>query len=54
MILARLDRWRDIDLISEFEMWMRIREKHRIYKLGALPVFYLVFSKRQQWLDPSW
>ncbi|KAJ4826448.1 putative galacturonosyltransferase-like 10 [Turnera subulata] len=55
VMVMDLERWREGDYTREIEKWMRIqKEKKRIYELGSLPPFLLVFAGDIEAIDHGW
>ncbi|KAB1220529.1 putative galacturonosyltransferase-like 1 [Morella rubra] len=44
VMVIDLDRWRDGDYTRKIEEWMELQKRMRIYQLGSLPPFLLVFA----------
>ncbi|XWS30314.1 hypothetical protein CRYUN_Cryun24cG0106300 [Craigia yunnanensis] len=47
-------RWREGDYTKKIERWMRIQKERRIYELGSLPPFLLVFGGDVEAIDHRW
>ncbi|GMY28480.1 probable galacturonosyltransferase-like 1 [Fagus crenata] len=44
VMVIDLDRWRAGDYTNKIEEWMELQKRMRIYELGSLPPFLLVFA----------
>ncbi|KAL6995634.1 putative galacturonosyltransferase-like 1 [Sarracenia purpurea var. burkii] len=44
VMVIDLDRWRAGDYTTKIEEWMELQKRMRIYELGSLPPFLLVFA----------
>jgi hypothetical protein len=49
-----LVRWREGDYTRKIKKWMEIQKQMRIYKLGPLPSFLLVFGGDVEAIDHRW
>ncbi|KAE8656035.1 putative galacturonosyltransferase-like 2 [Hibiscus syriacus] len=49
-----LDRWREGNYTRKIEEWMEIQKRMRIYELGSLPPFLLVFAGNIAAVDRRW
>ncbi|KAK8506567.1 hypothetical protein V6N13_103430 [Hibiscus sabdariffa] len=49
-----LDRWREGDYTTKIEEWMELQKRMRIYELGSLPPFLLVFAGNIAPVDHRW
>ncbi|KAF8399161.1 hypothetical protein HHK36_015026 [Tetracentron sinense] len=47
-------RWREGRYTEKLESWMRIQKRHRIYELGSLPPFLLVFAGDVKGVEHRW
>ncbi|KAE8731351.1 putative galacturonosyltransferase-like 6 [Hibiscus syriacus] len=54
VMLIDLDRWREGDYTRKIEEWMEIQKRMRIYELGSLPPFLLVFAGNIAPVDRRW
>ncbi|KAG7563873.1 Glycosyl transferase family 8 [Arabidopsis suecica] len=55
VMVIDLDRWREGDYTRKIENWMKIqKEDKRIYELGSLPPFLLVFGGDIEAIDHQW
>ncbi|KAK1432828.1 hypothetical protein QVD17_09729 [Tagetes erecta] len=54
VMVMDLVKWRDNDFRSRIENWMEIQKMHRIYELGSLPPFLLVFGGDVTEIDHRW
>ncbi|KAE8723168.1 putative galacturonosyltransferase-like 6 [Hibiscus syriacus] len=54
VMVMDLGKWRRGDYTREIEKWMRIRKDKRIYELGSLPPFLLVFGGDVEAIDHRW
>ncbi|KAL2515654.1 Hexosyltransferase [Forsythia ovata] len=49
-----LDRWWVGDYTTKIEEWMELQKRMRIYELGSLPPFLLVFAENIALVDHIW
>lgn len=49
-----LNRWRTGDYTRKIEEWMELQKRIRIYELGSLPPFLLVFAGNVAQVDHRW
>ena len=54
VMVMDLLRWREGDYTRKIEKWMKIQRERRIYELGSLPPFLLVFGGEVEGLDHRW
>ncbi|XP_051146325.1 probable galacturonosyltransferase-like 9 [Andrographis paniculata] len=55
VMVMELGRWREGRFREEIERWMGVqRRRRRIYELGSLPPFLLVFAGRVEGIDHRW
>ncbi|POO03173.1 Glycosyl transferase [Trema orientale] len=54
VMVIDLDRWRGGDHTSKIEDWMELQKRMRIYELGSLPPFLLVFAGNIAPVDHRW
>ncbi|KAG8384768.1 hypothetical protein BUALT_Bualt04G0152900 [Buddleja alternifolia] len=54
VMVMDLTRWRRGDYTTRIEKWMEIQKERRIYELGSLPPFMLVFGGEIEGIDHSW
>ncbi|XP_021297829.1 LOW QUALITY PROTEIN: probable galacturonosyltransferase-like 10 [Herrania umbratica] len=54
VMVMDLARWREGDYTRKIERWMRIQKEKRIYELGSLPPFLLVFGGDVEAIDHRW
>ncbi|XP_039024618.1 probable galacturonosyltransferase-like 1 [Hibiscus syriacus] len=54
VMVIDLDRWRQGDYTKKIEEWMEIQKRMRIYELGSLPPFLLVFAGNIVPVDHRW
>ncbi|PON76019.1 Glycosyl transferase [Trema orientale] len=54
VMVMDLVRWREGDYTRRIEKWMRIQRERRIYELGSLPPFLLVFGGEVEGIDHRW
>ncbi|MBA0597104.1 hypothetical protein Gorai_006919 [Gossypium raimondii] len=54
VMVMDLDRWRNGDYTTKIEEWMEIQKQMRIYELGSLPPFLLVFAGNIVPVDHRW
>ncbi|XP_010265254.1 PREDICTED: probable galacturonosyltransferase-like 3 [Nelumbo nucifera] len=47
-------KWREGKYTEKLESWMRIQKRHRIYELGSLPPFLLVFAGDVRGVEHRW
>ncbi|KAG8652264.1 hypothetical protein MANES_06G071900v8 [Manihot esculenta] len=47
-------KWRNGKYTQKLEYWMRIQKKYRIYELGSLPPFLLVFAGNVEGVEHRW
>lgn len=54
VMVMDLLRWREGDYTRKIEKWMEIQKEKRIYELGSLPPFLLVFGGDVEGIDHRW
>ncbi|KAH7845884.1 hypothetical protein Vadar_007033 [Vaccinium darrowii] len=54
VMVIDLDRWRAGDYTTKIEEWMELQKRMRIYELGSLPPFLLVFAGNIVPVDHRW
>ncbi|KAK2660460.1 hypothetical protein Ddye_006993 [Dipteronia dyeriana] len=54
VMVIDLDRWRGGDYTTKIEEWMELQKRMRIYELGSLPPFLLVFAGNIVPVDHRW
>uniref|UniRef100_A0A2P2MXI6 Hexosyltransferase n=1 Tax=Rhizophora mucronata TaxID=61149 RepID=A0A2P2MXI6_RHIMU len=54
VMVIDLVKWRKGKHTEKLEYWMRIQKKHRIYELGSLPPFLLVFAGDVEGVEHRW
>ncbi|KAI4351534.1 hypothetical protein L6164_005892 [Bauhinia variegata] len=54
VMVMDLVRWREGDYTREIEKWMEIQKQRRIYELGSLPPFLLVFGGDVEAIEHRW
>lgn len=54
VMVMDLGRWREGEYTKEIEKWMRVQKERRIYELGSLPPFLLVFGGNVEAIDHRW
>lgn len=54
VMVIDLDRWRAGDYTARIEEWMELQKRMRIYELGSLPPFLLVFAGKIAAVDHRW
>lgn len=54
VMVMDLVRWREGNYRKRIENWMEIQRKRRIYELGSLPPFLLVFAGNVEAIDHKW
>lgn len=54
VMVMDLVRWREGNYMKRIEGWMEVQRKRRIYELGSLPPFLLVFGGNVEAIDHRW
>ncbi|KAL6187126.1 hypothetical protein ACLB2K_043241 [Fragaria x ananassa] len=54
VMVMDLRRWREGNFRRKIENWMELQRKRRIYDLGSLPPFLLVFAGNVEAIDHRW
>ncbi|CAA0810457.1 Probable galacturonosyltransferase-like 4 [Striga hermonthica] len=54
VMVIDLEKWRANRLTQKLEHWMRVQKRHRIYNLGSLPPFLLVFAGDVEAVEHRW
>lgn len=54
VMVIDLDRWRADRSTQKIERWMEVQKKERIYELGSLPPYLLVFAGRIAKIEHRW
>ncbi|XP_055801476.1 probable galacturonosyltransferase-like 9 [Solanum dulcamara] len=54
VMVMDLDKWREGKYRLKIESWMKLQRKRRIYELGSLPPFLLVFGGEVEPIDHKW
>ncbi|KAG6471081.1 hypothetical protein ZIOFF_072178 [Zingiber officinale] len=54
VMVMELGRWRDGGYTEQIEEWMELQKRMRIYELGSLPPFLLVFAGRIAAVEHRW
>lgn len=54
VMVMDLMRWREGDYTRKIEKWMEIQKERRIYKLGSLPPFLMVFGGDVEGIEHRW
>ncbi|XP_010246976.1 PREDICTED: probable galacturonosyltransferase-like 1 [Nelumbo nucifera] len=54
VMVIDLERWREGDYTTKIEEWMELQKRMRIYELGSLPPFLLVFAGNIAPVDHRW
>ncbi|XP_019422553.1 PREDICTED: probable galacturonosyltransferase-like 1 [Lupinus angustifolius] len=54
VMVIDLERWREGDYTRKIEEWMELQKRMRIYELGSLPPFLLVFAGNIGPVDHRW
>lgn len=54
VMVMDLVRWREGNYKRRIEKWMEVQKKTRIYELGSLPPFLLVFAGHVEPIDHRW
>lgn len=54
VMVVDLVKWRQGDYTAKIEEWMELHKERRLYELGSLPPFLLVFAGRVEAVDHRW
>jgi len=54
VMIIDLERWREGDYTTKIVEWMELQKRMRIYELGSLPPFLLVFAGNIAAVDHKW
>ncbi|CAK9188363.1 unnamed protein product [Ilex paraguariensis] len=54
VMVIDLTKWRRCGYTEKLEQWMRIQKRYRIYELGSLPPFLLVFAGNVEGIEHRW
>ncbi|KAK6157704.1 hypothetical protein DH2020_011952 [Rehmannia glutinosa] len=54
VMVIDLIKWRKQGFTQKLEYWMRIQKRYRIYELGSLPPFLLVFAGNVEGVEHRW
>ncbi|CAK9316833.1 unnamed protein product [Citrullus colocynthis] len=54
VMVIDLGKWREGKYTERLEKWMRIQKRNRIYELGSLPPFLLVFAGDVEGVEHRW
>ncbi|XAR65391.1 Polygalacturonate 4-alpha-galacturonosyltransferase [Bertholletia excelsa] len=54
VMVIDLGKWRRGRYTEKLENWMRIQKRYRIYELGSLPPFLLVFAGNVEGVEHGW
>ncbi|GER29439.1 galacturonosyltransferase-like 10 [Striga asiatica] len=54
VMVVDLERWREGEYTRKIEGWMEVQKQRRIYELGSLPPFLLVFGGEIEGIDHRW
>ncbi|XP_052184191.1 probable galacturonosyltransferase-like 9 [Diospyros lotus] len=54
VMVMDLEKWREGNYRRKIENWMELQRRRRIYELGSLPPFLLVFSGEVEAVDHRW
>ncbi|XP_042496526.1 probable galacturonosyltransferase-like 9 [Macadamia integrifolia] len=54
VMVMDLDRWREGNYGKKIEGWMQLQKQRRIYELGSLPPFLLIFAGDVEPIDHRW
>lgn len=54
VMVIDLIKWRGERYTEKLETWMRIQKRYRIYELGSLPPFLLVFAGNVEGVEHRW
>lgn len=54
VMVIDLWKWREGKFTEKLEHWMKVQKRHRIYELGSLPPFLLVFAGDVERVEHRW
>lgn len=54
VMVIDVNKWRESGCTRKLESWMRLQKRHRIYELGSLPPFLLVFGGEVERIEHRW
>lgn len=54
VMVLDLNKWRAGEYTKKIEEWMRVQKEKRIYELGSLPPFLLVFGGEVEGIEHRW
>ncbi|XAR55844.1 Polygalacturonate 4-alpha-galacturonosyltransferase [Bertholletia excelsa] len=54
VMVIDLEKWREGRFTEKLDSWMRIQKRYRIYELGSLPPFLLVFAGNVEGVEHRW
>ncbi|KAI3732534.1 hypothetical protein L1987_63739 [Smallanthus sonchifolius] len=54
VMVIDLAKWRQFDYTKRIEKWMEVQKSERIYELGSLPPFLLVFGGHVEPIEHAW
>ncbi|KZV20634.1 putative galacturonosyltransferase-like 3 [Dorcoceras hygrometricum] len=54
VMVIDLTKWRNHGFTKKLEYWMKIQKRYRIYELGSLPPFLLVFAGNVEGVEHQW
>ncbi|XP_060214900.1 probable galacturonosyltransferase-like 3 [Lycium barbarum] len=54
VMVIDLQKWRNDGYTRKLEHWMRVQKRYRIYELGSLPPFLLVFAGNVKQVEHRW
>ncbi|KAL9669816.1 hypothetical protein QQ045_007365 [Rhodiola kirilowii] len=54
VMVMDLGKWREGEYTKKIEEWMRVQKEKRIYELGSLPPFLLVFGGEVEGIEHRW
>ncbi|CAL5421522.1 unnamed protein product [Camellia sinensis] len=54
VMVIDLQKWRQGKYTEKLENWMRLQKRYRIYELGSLPPFLLVFAGNVESIEHRW
>lgn len=54
VMIIDLDKWRRQNCTKKIEQWMEVQKERRIYELGSLPPFLLVFAGSIEPVEHRW
>ncbi|XP_057528638.1 probable galacturonosyltransferase-like 3 [Amaranthus tricolor] len=54
VMVIDVNKWRKGEYTLKLESWMKLQKQHRIYQLGSLPPFLLVFGGEVERVEHRW